>query len=330
MKLENALSVFKSIAFANLLNEKVPANVMWRITNRCNSQCEYCGISTRKQKELSTAQIMSLIDQMAAAGAQRIGFVGGEALLREDFADVLDYVKSKDIYVTLVSNGYLIPQKIDIAKRLDCLVLSFDGRKENHERNREKGAFDKVMKAIKAARKNGINLLSNTVLTKYNLDDIDFVLDTAKKYGFYCTFNLVQFAPDIVPKDKDYREAIRKLIREKKKGAPIVLSYRTLNFLLEWTDFKKFVSEKKVTGFRCLAGKLICNIDTDGRIAPCDILSHVNKTLNPSCVELGFAKAFHTMQEPPCKACTCTHVIEYNYMFSFHLDVIWDWLKVVK
>ncbi len=73
MYLINTLNFGKAILFANLFHKKTPINVMWRITNRCNSRCEYCNIPLRKQKEPTTEQILDLIDQMKQAGTQRIG-----------------------------------------------------------------------------------------------------------------------------------------------------------------------------------------------------------------------------------------------------------------
>jgi len=89
------------------------------------------------------------------------------------------------------------------------------------------------------------------------------------------------------------------------------------------------MSKQKHHGFKCWAGQLIFNIDTDGRIAACDIMSHI-KNDNPDCVKLGLKAAIKEVSKNGCQACTCAHVIEYNYMFSFYPDVIIDWLKATK
>ena len=107
-----------------------------------------------------------------------------------------------------------------------------------------------------------------------------------------------------------------------------MLSKRAMRYLRKWPDYKRFMTKKKVKGFRCWAGELIYNIDTDGKIAACDIMTHVKQD-NPSCVELGLKKAIRKVSKDGCKACTCAHVIEYNYMFSFRPDVIFDWSKLV-
>jgi MoaA/NifB/PqqE/SkfB family radical SAM enzyme len=327
MNLRNALGFFNSVASARVLNKRVPINIMWRLTNRCNSNCKYCSIKVRRQPELNRAQIFSLISQMANCGTKRIGFVGGEALLRPDFEQIVDKVRETGIYVTLVTNGSLVPEKIALLKKLDCLVISFDGTKANHERGRGKGSFSNVMKAFVLCQKNRIKVLSNTVLNKYNLEDIDFILDTAKRYGFKCTFNLLQ-SSDCYPTDDSYRKALDLLIQKKKRGAPIVLSLKTMLFLRRWPDYKEFTTTTEVSGFKCWAGTLIFNIDTDGRIAACDVLSNRLKN-NPSCIELGFEQAYQRVQTAQCKACTCAHVIEYNYIFSLHPSVMWDWAKLV-
>ncbi|MFW9877257.1 MAG: radical SAM protein [Candidatus Thorarchaeota archaeon] len=328
MKLLNLVNFGKAILFAHLFNKKTPINIMWRITNKCNSKCSYCVIWKKKQKELSTKQILSLIDQMAKCGTQRIGFVGGEAFLRKDFGQIVDYVKSKGIYVTLVSNGCLVPQNIDIVKKLDYLVLSFDGKKENHEKGRQKGLFDKLIKAFEVCKKNKIKFLTITVLNKYNIKDIDYILDTAKKYRFKCNFHVLQGISNYYPKNKEYKKAIDYLIKKKKQGAPIALSLKTLKFLKNWSDYKKFITKNKIKGFKCWAGKLLFNIDTNGRIAGCDIHSYIYKD-NPNCIEIGFEKAYKAIKTHDCKACTCPPVIDYNYMFSLKPSVIFNWGKII-
>ena len=65
MRITNAYKIGKAVLAKHLFNKNTPINVMWRITNRCDSQCTYCGIWNRKQKELTTSQILSLIDQIA-------------------------------------------------------------------------------------------------------------------------------------------------------------------------------------------------------------------------------------------------------------------------
>lgn len=313
----------KGLMIGRLFKKRVPINVMWRITNRCNAKCSYCYIRKQKKKELSTEQIFSIIDGLDSLGCARIGFVGGEAFIREDFGRIVDYVKSKGIYLTLVSNGLLVQKNMDIVKKLDCLVLSFDGRKENHEKGRKGGSYHGLMRTFEICRKNRISVLTNTVLNKFNLEDIPFILDTATEFGFDCTFNVLQGGD--CPSNSDYREALKTLLKHKKAGAPIVLSEKTIQFLINWPNYAKFRLNKG-KGFTCWAGHLLYNIDTDGKIAACDIMTHIRE--NPSVLE-GLERAINAVDKGRCKVCTCAHVIEYNHMFSLRPEVISSWLRIV-
>lgn len=323
MRLLNLIGMGKAIVM-HRLGINTPVNVMWRITNQCNSHCSYCGIWKKKQKELTTAQILKIMEEMKGLGTQRIGFVGGEALLRKDFGKILGRARQHGFYTTLVSNGCLVPDNMPVLRKLDCLVISFDGRKKNHDRGRMKGSYENVIRAFGACKNNKIRVLTNTVLNRHNLKDIDFVLDTVKSYGFCATFNLLQGGE--YPKNSDYRKALRHLLKRKESGAPIVLSKKAIRFLLRWPDYSKCMTDKGVKGFRCYAGELIYNIDTDGKIAACDIMTHARE--NPSAAELGLKEAMRLVRKD-CKACTCAHVIEYNYMFSLSPSVIRDWARAV-
>jgi len=156
MRLMNKLHIAKSVLLVNLFNKKTPINVMWRINNRCNSRCTYCNIPHRKQKEPTTSQILNLIDQMKKAGTQRIGFVGGEPLVRNDMEEIIEYCKTKGIYTTMVTNGYLVPNNISLLKKLDHLIISFDGKKRITIKIEKKEHLTKPIKHYK--------LRQNTVL----------------------------------------------------------------------------------------------------------------------------------------------------------------------
>ena len=335
MKLKNLLRIGTAVLAANLFNKRTPINIMFSVTNRCPSRCNYCVIPLRKQRELTTQEIFSLFDQLSENGTQRLGLWGGEPLMREDIGEIIEYAKGKGFYVTLDSNGYLIPQKIDQLKNLDLLIISFDGPKEVHDKNREVGSWEKTVRALEIATKR-LPVWTITVLTKNNLNQIDYILDLARKMNFYTTFQVLHHneyiaadSQSMLPSPEEYKKAIRKLIEEKKKGAPIVSSLRYLEQLLKWQDYSKTHRIGKEKGdIPCWAGKLFCNIDTDGKVYPCVVLIEKIKALN--FLEVGFKKAFDNISSVKCSACTASCLIEFNLMFSLRFDVIYNWMKYTK
>ncbi len=80
-----------------------------------------------KDPQLSTDQHRQLLGEFARLGTVRIKFLGGEPLLRPDVGDLVDEVRRLGMRAAMVTNGFLIPQKIDVVRRLDELVISIDG-----------------------------------------------------------------------------------------------------------------------------------------------------------------------------------------------------------
>lgn len=333
MRLKNLFKMGLGAVEGNVLRQRIPLNVMLSVTNRCISKCNYCNIPNRKQKELSTKEIFNLIDEITKMGAQRIGLWGGEPLIREDIGDIIDYAKGKGLFVTLDSNGYLLESKMFRLNQLDHLILSLDGPEKMHDSNRGEGGFVNVMNAIKFI-KGKINFWTVTVLTKNNLEGINFVLETASKYGFLASFQILHHneimgrnLDSLKPQDELYKKTIKKLIFKKKKGAPISSSFSYLYHLLNWQDYGKTTLDCKVDNLKCWAGDLFCNVDTDGSVYPCSLMVGKSKALN--YLDVGFKKAFNHCTKDSCQACVAACFTEYNYLYSFNIKTIKEWIKAM-
>jgi len=134
--LEKALRMGRGAVMANLFGTRTPLNVMLSVTNRCLSRCAYCKIPTRSQREMTTAEICNLFDQMKAAGTVRVGLWGGEPLVRKDIGRIVDHARSLDFYVSLDTNGYLVPQKLPELEGLDHIVVAVKDLEAAAERYR--------------------------------------------------------------------------------------------------------------------------------------------------------------------------------------------------
>jgi len=321
---------------SHLFGIRKPINVMISVTNRCNSRCSYCNIFNRNQRELTESEIINLLDILKKEGTQRIALWGGEPLIREDIGRIIDHAKNKlGFFISVDTNGYLVPQKLDILKNIDVLVFSFDGCQNIHDENREKGSYAKVMKAIEIALQNNINVFTITVLTKKNIGDLEFICETAKNKGFSNTFQVLHHSSELasenessyMPENAEYKNAINKIIDYKKKGYPIVSSFQYLNYLLEWPDYKKSTSVSK-SRLKCFAGKLYCNIDTDGSIYPCSVM--IGQMPSKNFLADGFKDAFDFTKNVECQSCNASCFTEYNFMHSFNLGVIYNWLTYTK
>jgi len=319
MGLVQGLSLFGGLIKCNLFNQKIPLNVGFSITNKCNSNCIYCRIPKRKVKELSTEQVLEIIEVLSKNGTKRIGFTGGEPLLREDIEEIIDFAHNKNIFTSLGSNGMLAEKKIDELKNLDLLVLSLDGGRKIHDTQRGIECYEKVVSAIKKAKENGINVWTVTTLTKYNLNEINFILEKAQELNFWASFQPLHHNPKlagntekIMPSEKDYKNAVRKLIQAKIEGKKVANSMHYLNHLLYWPDSIKTT--------KCLAGRQFCHIDSNGDIFPCFNSMEEFKALN--FFENGFEKAFENLSGLNCSSCLSANCMEYNFIGSMNFGAL--------
>src|SRR5438105_15141290 len=64
-----------------------PIYAVWEITLACDLACRHCGSRAGRERpdELTTAEALDLVDQIADLGVKEVTLIGGEAYLREDW-----------------------------------------------------------------------------------------------------------------------------------------------------------------------------------------------------------------------------------------------------
>ena len=98
---------------ANLLqfsSERSPV-VVWNITSQCNLKCRHCYIEATeaaKDNEMTTADGMAFIDDLAEMKVPVLMFSGGEPLVRPDLFELAAYAVEKGLRIVLSTNGTLI------------------------------------------------------------------------------------------------------------------------------------------------------------------------------------------------------------------------------
>ena len=325
MQLKNQFKIIKSILNQILFNKKTPLSVSWTLTNRCNKKCFYCNLPNIASKELRTKQIFSIIDELAELGTQRIGFTGGEPLIRNDVKEIIDHSHNKGIFTGMISNSSLVKKKINKIKNLDLLQLSLDGPEKINDKQRYKGSYKDVVSAIKTAKGKIPKIWLTCVLTKNNLDSIDFILDLAKQYNLRVFFQpVVDYkncglqAKNLFPDEGKFKEVIKELIRLKKTNKHIGNSGIGLKYLHNWSTYKKL---------NCYAGKLFAHIYPNGDIFPCFNMDGQN---SESCLNNGFKHAFNNLKLKDCDGCWTYANIEMNYLFNFNFNAGWASLKLLR
>ena len=117
-----------------------------------------------------------------------VRFTGGEPLLHPKISEMISRFSDEGFKTSIITNGYLISTKYNdlIDSGLNQIILSLDGSKsEIHDKLRGlDGLFLKVVKGIKLlkGKEPKINIRVNTVVSKYNIDDLINILNLLKKH----------------------------------------------------------------------------------------------------------------------------------------------------
>lgn len=298
-----------------LLNVYKPLVVLFYVTDRCNLKCRYCvgNWSGRKINDFTTEEIKDIVNQCIALGTVHFTIHGGEIFVRQDTKEIVDHIKSTGAYVNLVTNGILLPEKINEIENVDSLCISLDGREESNDFNRGPGAHKAAMKAISLAKSRGLNFVVHATLTNKSVADIEFLCEQAKRIGYFQQFSLLlkplsEEQTILGLSDQEARQAVERIIRFKKAGYPVFTSYRALRNALKWPyplSDARIDRDKIPPGsnlIHCFYGKLKIAIDADGYVHPCSSLNDCFEALNVR--DVGVKKAFqHVIETNTCEAC---------------------------
>jgi len=137
----------------------------------CNLNCRAC--YTNKTKNiLSNQQILDFVEKYSSYlrsknyDLKSILFCGGEVFTLPDFPDLVNTLIQKDIFITIITNGTInCINKIKDPKNCQLLV-SLDGPKEIHDKNRGPGNFDKTINFIDSALQLGFPVEIMFLITK--------------------------------------------------------------------------------------------------------------------------------------------------------------------
>ena len=135
---------------------RIPLDGSIELTHRCNLRCVHCYLGDQdvirkhRPEEMSTKQVMALIDEVVDAGALNLTFSGGDPMMRKDFAELYVYAVKKGLLVTVFCDGVLISDRIiEVFKRFppsNVEVSIYGATRETYEAiTQVKGSFERCL-----------------------------------------------------------------------------------------------------------------------------------------------------------------------------------------
>jgi MoaA/NifB/PqqE/SkfB family radical SAM enzyme len=308
-------------AVARVLGRKHPLMVTLSITDRCNFRCEYCNLPGMDRDEMSTADWLRAIDELADAGMMRVSLMGGEPLVRKDVGVLIDHLRKKRVNIAMNTNGWLVPNRIADLEKLDLVCVTLDGPPEVHDQQRHKGSQARALTAIQLLRSRGVQVVTMTVLTPRGVETVDYVLQKARELGVHAFFQLVHDREGDPDKDigagisaDGIAEVARHLLRRKDEGWPVGPSRTFLRALSG--GIRRFESCSD-----CYASRYSLAITPQGHVVACPLTF---RERHYDGREVGFLKAFQDLPQPQASGCGCYPLQEMNYVLGFKSEVIWN------
>jgi MoaA/NifB/PqqE/SkfB family radical SAM enzyme len=313
---------------------KVPLFLYWFITERCNFSCSYCyGAFPRKESaDLPTAVMLRMIEEMGEAGVRRVNLLGGEPFMREDLGLLVERLAARKISTCVLSNGSFLPERAGELRGVDEVGMSIDGCEQTHDRIRGRGAYEKLIRAIEACRRQGITVVLTYTMVSQNVEDVDHVMEFVRRQGVTVTVNVAHgrvFGSGDLPVSRAdqeaYRRALGKIIDYRDRGYPVFRARRTLELMRSWPDFRTDTSDvRPAPGYpACRFGSYGATLCSDGTLIPCFLNSRGGAGL--SVPESGFAAAWeHCQGLPHCTYCHVPCFIEYNAIFGLSPAVLYN------
>lgn len=261
--------------------------LQFHITGRCNLRCRHCYRAEGDVQPLSYDDIVMIIEQYKQllasynsahrTGRGHINITGGEPFIREDIADILEYLGANSQYFSygILSNGSFIDEEmIRLLRRtsVSFVQLSIDGDRDTHDQLRAAGDYDRVFGAARLLSENSIRTYISFTANSKNYVHLPKVASQCRRAGVTKLWSdrLVPIGTGSEMQElsigsaelEDYVRTLKKarggmLSRMLYPGTQVALD-RALQFIGSDGDM-----------YTCSAGNSLITVDEFGRVMPC-------------------------------------------------------------
>ena len=167
------------------------SHTVWEITLKCNLACQHCGsrAGQARTKELSTAEALNLVKQLAEVGIKEVTLIGGEAFLRPDWLEIAQAVTEAGMICGMTTGGFGI--SLDTARRMKeagfrMVSVSVDGLEATHDRLRgREGAWQWAFKTMSHLKQVGINFGCNTQINRLSAPEFPLIYERLRDAGIF-------------------------------------------------------------------------------------------------------------------------------------------------
>jgi radical SAM protein with 4Fe4S-binding SPASM domain len=179
-----------------------PLFAVWNFTQRCNLQCKHCyqdASHTAQASELTLAEKLDLIEQLAAEYVPMIAFAGGEPTISPDLLPVLQRCREHGVHTSVATNGSTMTPRLAgelAAAGARYVEISLDSvRPERHDAFRgQPGMWHRTVRGMRTVVQTpGLRLGIAMCVHQGNFDEVEDMIRFAQDIGASCLahFNFI-------------------------------------------------------------------------------------------------------------------------------------------
>jgi radical SAM protein with 4Fe4S-binding SPASM domain len=246
------------------------------LTYRCQNECPHCYVERPKDfPEMSTEQWKRVIDRCWEQGIPHLTFTGGEATLRPDLVELVQYAEDLGLITGLQTNG----RKLRDRAYLDRLLLAgldhIQITLESHDPAIHdqmvgvQGAWQETVDGIKTVVDADVYMMTNTTMTTANVDGIEETIAFAASLGvptFGC--NSLIYSGSAVAVGSGIPENALEPILERVKAAAQAHHMRLIWYTpTQYCELDPVGMELGIKG--CTAARYNMCVEPNGDVLPC-------------------------------------------------------------
>ncbi len=262
------------------------------VTGQCHSNCQHCYLKgPEKTTELTTAQLLELINVASGMGVMRVHLTGGEPFLRDDLGDLLYHLRGKHICLgSIYTDGTLVAKNMALLAQIKAdhsptLYISIDGLEHSHDLFREDpGSFRRALAGIRTLHEFGFPVVINTALNQLNREEMLVLFDmlqdlqVARWHVFNCSLrgkwikNVETLGISLEQEARIYHAVLQKWMED---GKPFELD---LGHFFRSVNKKGRNSNYTLGSYACCdLYKMACTVWPNGDVTPCGMVyeSHI-------------------------------------------------------
>ena len=279
-------------------------SVHWELTHRCNARCCHCYLDVlpphqRPAGELTTAEGLTLLDQMAALGVLYLTLSGGEVFVRRDWREIAAAAHAHRFVLRIFTNGLTItPAKAAHLAALQPYAVEisvYGANAATHDAvTQVRGSFVQTRRAFTLLAAYGVRTVLKTPLMTCNVEQFDALRDLAAAVGATFRYDLT--------------------LTPKRDGDPAPLRYALCyaDLVRHYRRTLTAAPALNAVGCRlCNVGRNALAITPDGDVYPClelpFVVGNVRRTLLRSIWEAAplwtSLTALDASALPVCGAC---------------------------